>query len=78
MIKVPVPALGEGIEQAVVSYWHVKEGAQVSGKDDLVELTTDKAAFNVSSPVSGRVIEIAAREGATVRIGDILAVLEEN
>ena len=46
-------------------------------KDDLVELTTDKATFNLPSPCSGTLREIFFREGETANIGEVLAIIEE-
>lgn len=77
MTKVVLPELGEGIEKATVSYWYFQEGEKVKEKDDLVELTTDKATFNLPSPCSGTIIEIFFREGDTVNVGEALAVIEE-
>jgi len=77
MTKVFLPELGEGIEKATVSFWYFKAGEKVNEKDDLVELTTDKATFNLPSPCSGTLGEIFFAEGATVNVGDVLAVIEE-
>ncbi len=77
MTKVILPELGEGIDKAVVSYWYVKENEKVSEKDDLVELTTDKATFNLPSPASGILSEIFFHEGDTVNVGEVLAVIDE-
>jgi pyruvate dehydrogenase E2 component (dihydrolipoamide acetyltransferase) len=77
MIKVALPELGEGVEKATVSYWYFQEGEKVKEKDDLVELTTDKATFNLPSPCSGTVIEIFFREGDTINVGEALAAIEE-
>ncbi len=76
MTKVVLPELGEGIEKATLSYWYYKEGEKVNEKDDLVELTTDKATFNLPSPCTGTVSEILFREGDTVNVGEVLAVIE--
>lgn len=76
MTKVTLPELGEGITQATVSYWYFKEKDKVNEKDDLVELTTDKATFNLPSPCSGVLSEIIFHEGDTVKIGEVLAVIE--
>lgn len=78
MTKVIVPELGEGIAKATVSYWFVKEGDKVKEKDDIVEVSTDKATFNVPSPAAGVVIQLLCREGDTVNIGDTVAVIDEN
>ena len=77
MTKVILPELGEGIEKATVSFWYFKEGQEVKEKTDLVELTTDKATFNLPSPCSGTISEIIFHEGDTVNIGEVLAVIEE-
>ncbi|RJO64206.1 MAG: hypothetical protein C4540_04820 [Candidatus Omnitrophota bacterium] len=77
MTKVILPELGEGIKSATVSYWFFKAGDRVSEKDDLVELTTDKAAFNLPSPASGVLAEIFFREGDLVNIADVLALIDQ-
>jgi pyruvate dehydrogenase E2 component (dihydrolipoamide acetyltransferase) len=77
MTKVVLPELGEGIDKATVSYWYFQEGEKVNEKDDLVELTTDKATFNLPSPCTGTLSEIFFREGDTVHVGETLGVIEE-
>lgn len=77
MTKVVLPELGQGIEKATVSYWYFQIGEKVGEKDDLVELTTDKATFNLPSPCSGRLMEIFFREGDMVNVGEVLAMIEE-
>lgn len=76
MTKVVLPALGEGITKATVSYWFFKVGDKVNEKDDLVELTTDKATFNLPSPVSGTLSQLILTEGDTVTVGETLALIE--
>jgi pyruvate dehydrogenase E2 component (dihydrolipoamide acetyltransferase) len=78
MTKVHLPELGEGIQKATVSYWYFKEGEKVNEKDDLVELTTDKATFNLPSPCTGTLTEILFHEGDTVNVGEVLAIIEES
>lgn len=77
MTEVHLPELGEGIDKANVTYWYFKEGDKVNEKDDLVELTTDKATFNLPSPCSGTLSEILVREGDTINVGEILAIIDE-
>ncbi len=78
MTKVVLPELGEGIQKATISYWYFKQGDKVNEKDDLVELTTDKATFNLPSPCSGTLLEVIFNEGDTVNVGEVLAIIEEN
>ncbi len=73
MTEAKLPHLGEGIEKASVSYWHKSVGESVKEGEDLVELVTDKAAFNMPSPVSGILKEILAVEGEEVKVGQVLA-----
>ncbi len=75
--EVTLPSLGEdAAELAIVSQWLVKKGDTVAEGDDLVEMTTDKAAFNVPSPAAGTVAEILATEGQEVKAGGLLCILE--
>lgn len=78
MAKVVLPELGEGITKATVSYWYFNEGDKVSEKDDLVELATDKATFNLPSPCTGVLSQILFQEGDSVSIGDVIAVVQED
>ena len=73
---VVLPALGEEIEKATVACWFFKVGDQVKAEDDIVELVTDKASFNVSPGKGGMIVNILAQEGQDVKIGATLAVIE--
>ncbi len=77
MIEVKLPTLAEGVEEAVVSFWHKDAGEDVKKGDDLVEMLTDKATFNVPSPVSGKLNKALVEEGEEVRVGGIIAEIEE-
>lgn len=77
MVKVILPDLGENISKATISYWHVQEGATVKEGEDLVELATDKATFNVPAPCSGTLIKVLAGEGESVPVGEVLAMIQE-
>jgi len=76
MTKIILPELGEGISKAMVSYWYFQLGQEVKQGEDLVELTTDKATFNLPSPASGKLLEIFYCEGQSVNIGEALGTIE--
>jgi 2-oxoisovalerate dehydrogenase E2 component (dihydrolipoyl transacylase) len=76
MNKVIFPELGEGISKAKVACWHIPVGGRIEKDDDLVELVTDKATFNVPAEVSGTVKEIYAQPGQEVTLGQVLAMIE--
>ena len=78
MAKVVLPELGEGITKATVSYWYFQVGQDVKQGEDLVELSTDKATFNLPSPATGKLKEVFFPEGQSVNVGDALAIIEES
>lgn len=71
-----LPDLGEGTVQAEIVSWRVAPGDVVSEDDVLVEVMTDKAAVEVPSPVSGRVVTRTGEPGDRVAVGSELIVLE--
>jgi len=76
MTNVTLPPLAEGVDKANVSYWYHSVGDAIKEGEDLVELVTDKATFNLPAPVSGMLKEIFANEGDEVKIGQVLAAME--
>ena len=76
MAELKLPELAEGVNEAVVSFWHFKEGDVIKEGDEIVEMATDKAAFNVPTKVAGTLKKIVANEGDTVKVGSVLAVIE--
>ena len=77
MQEVKLPELAKGVDKAVVSFWHFDIGENVSKGDDLLEMLTDKATFNVPTPFSGKLKELLAEEGQEVKVGDTIAIIEE-
>lgn len=76
-VEVKLPPLGDdAADQASVSFFYPEVGDHVDQGDELVEMLTDKAAFNVPAPASGKLVEIVARDNAVVKVGQTLAVIE--
>src|SRR5580765_8083045 len=71
-----LPDLGEGTVEAEIVNWRVKPGDTVAEDDVLVEVMTEKAAVEVPSPVSGRVLATTGAPGDMVPVGAELIVLE--
>lgn len=76
MTNVTLPPLAEGVDKASISYWYKQPGEQVNKDEDLVELVTDKATFNMPSPVSGKVKELLVTEGEAAKVGQAIAIIE--
>jgi 2-oxoisovalerate dehydrogenase E2 component (dihydrolipoyl transacylase) len=71
-----MPDLGEGTVEAEIVAWRTQPGAQVKEDEVIVEVMTDKAAVEVPSPVSGRVVSISGQPGDKVAVGSPLIVFE--
>lgn len=76
MTDVTLPPIAEGVSKANVSYLHHKVGDSVKEGEDLIELVTDKATFNLPAPASGVIKEVLVAEGDEVKVGQVLARIE--
>ncbi len=76
--NIVVPELGESIVEARVAKWLKKAGEEVNAGDPLVELETEKIDLEVSADRAGVLASIKHQEGADVKVGEVLAVLEES
>ncbi|MCC6415892.1 MAG: 2-oxoglutarate dehydrogenase complex dihydrolipoyllysine-residue succinyltransferase [Opitutaceae bacterium] len=75
-LEVKIPALGESINSGVLAKWHVKDGDLVAKDQPLFELETDKITSEGIAEAAGRIsLKVAA--GAEVKIGAVVAVIEE-
>ncbi len=75
--NIVVPELGESVVEARVAKWLKKQGDTVTAGEPLVELETEKIDLEVSADRAGVLSNIKHQEGADVKVGEVLAVLEE-
>src|SRR5262249_45179534 len=68
--------VGEGLHEAEIRKWLVEVGQNVAQDQEIVEVETDKAVVQLPAPVEGVVRLLGAREGETLTVGDVLAVIE--
>jgi 2-oxoisovalerate dehydrogenase E2 component (dihydrolipoyl transacylase) len=71
-----LPDLGEGLVEAEIAEWMVKVGDLVQEEDPIGAMLTDKAAVELSAPVSGRVVSLAGELGDMIAVGAPLIVFE--
>ncbi|MDA0323247.1 MAG: 2-oxo acid dehydrogenase subunit E2 [Verrucomicrobia bacterium] len=76
--EIKLPELGENIEEGVVVSVLVVAGDSVSVDDSIVEIETDKATMEVPSPAAGVVKEISVNAGETVKVGQVLLILDSD
>jgi pyruvate dehydrogenase E2 component (dihydrolipoamide acetyltransferase) len=72
-----LPDIGEGLTEGEVVKWLVKEGDAVTSEQPMVEVMTDKATVEITSPRTGRIAKILAAEGQKVPVGSVMVVIEE-
>lgn len=75
-IPIIMPQLGESIAEAIVVQYLVKEGDTIQADQDIVEVETNKANMNVTSPCRGQVQRFLARVGDSYPVGAVLGYLE--
>ena len=78
MSNIVVPELGESVVEARVARWLKKEGDRVELGEPVVELETEKIDLEVNADRSGVIASIKRQEGEDVKIGELLAVLDES
>jgi 2-oxoglutarate dehydrogenase E2 component (dihydrolipoamide succinyltransferase) len=75
--EVEVPELGESVVEAYIGRWIKNIGDPVKAGDPLVELETDKVNIEAPSEVDGVLISQLRAEGDVVKVGEVIAVVEE-
>jgi 2-oxoglutarate dehydrogenase E2 component (dihydrolipoamide succinyltransferase) len=74
--EVILPAMGEGIMEATIIRWLVKEGDLVKTDQPLVEIATDKVDSEIPAAFDGKVKKIIALAGVIPKIGETIAIIE--
>lgn len=71
-----LPDIGEGVAEAEIVVWHVKPGDHVREDAPLLDVMTDKATVDMTSPVDGVVVKLHGEVGAMAPVGSVLVELE--
>ena len=74
--EIKMPKLGESITEGTIVSWSVKVGDIIQEDDVLFEVNTAKVSAEIPSPVVGKVVEILFKEGDTVAVGTVVAVVD--
>src|SRR6267142_2392476 len=73
--KVIMPQMGESIFEGTITKWLKKKGDKIQRDEPLFEISTDKIDSEIPSPASGVVQDILVKEGQTVQINTVVAVI---
>jgi 2-oxoisovalerate dehydrogenase E2 component (dihydrolipoyl transacylase) len=71
-----LPDLGEGTVESEIGEWFIKVGDQVNEEDIVGTMMTDKAAVELSSPISGKVVKLAGEPGDIIAVGAALVTFD--
>jgi 2-oxoglutarate dehydrogenase E2 component (dihydrolipoamide succinyltransferase) len=76
MIDIKVPVVGESISEVTLLKWTKADGAWVERDEVIAELESEKATFEINAEQAG-LLKHGAKEGDTIRIGDVVAHIDE-
>jgi pyruvate dehydrogenase E2 component (dihydrolipoamide acetyltransferase) len=74
---ITMPRLSDSMEEGTILKWLVEEGDEIERGQEIVEIETDKANMTYESDTGGTVIEIVAKEGDTLALGEVIARVGE-
>ena len=75
--QVVMPQMGESVAEGTIVRWLKKVGDAVERDEPLFEISTDKVDAEIPSPAAGVLSEVKVKEGETVPINTVVAVIDE-
>ncbi|CDS92753.1 dihydrolipoyltranssuccinase [Sphingobacterium sp. PM2-P1-29] len=75
-LEIKVPTVGESITEVTLSQWLKQDGDYVEMDENIAELESDKATFELPAEKAG-ILRIIAQEGDTLEIGAVVCTIEE-
>ncbi len=77
-MEIVMPKMGESISEGTIIKWHKKPGDTVKKDEIIFEISTDKVDTEIPSPADGILEEIKVKEGETVEVGTVVAVVSDS
>ena len=74
---VTMPRLSDSMEEGTILKWLVEEGGEVKRGEPLVEIETDKANMTYEADTDGVLVEVVAKEGDTLPVGEVIGRIGE-
>ncbi|MDO9183665.1 MAG: dihydrolipoamide acetyltransferase family protein, partial [Bacteriovorax sp.] len=76
--EIVMPQMGESITTGTITKWHKAPGDKIALDEILLEISTDKVESEIPAPIEGRVEELLFKEGDTVDIQKLIAIIEDD
>ncbi len=77
-VEVVMPQMGESITEGTISRWLKQVGDSIEKDEMILEISTDKVDAEVPATSAGVLLEIRAKEGETVEVGSVVAIIGES
>ena len=77
IVEIKVPEVGPNVTEATIVKWCKEVKDPIQETEVLVEIMTEKVNTEIESPVSGIVFEILYPKETVVRVGEVIARIEE-
>lgn len=77
MKEIKMPNLGESVKESTILFWTKREGEFIEKEKVLLEVDASKANIEISSPFSGHLNKILAKEGEVVKFNQVIALIDE-
>jgi pyruvate dehydrogenase E2 component (dihydrolipoamide acetyltransferase) len=74
-MNIIMPKMGESVNEGTIIKWHKKVGDNVKQDEIIFEISTDKVDTEIPSPSEGVLKEILVKEGDTVEVGTVVAII---
>lgn len=71
-----LPDLGEGLKEATLVAWKVKEGDVVKAEQEVAEVETDKATTPLPIPFAGKIVKLHGKPGEVLKVGAVIVSVE--
>ena len=71
-----MPQMGVSVSEGTITKWLKQPGDAIAQDEPLLEISTDKVDTEVPSPAAGTLVEVRNKEGETVPVNQVVAILE--
>lgn len=75
-VEMLMPQMGESIAEATILKWLKGVGDKVEKDETILEISTDKVDSEIPAPASGTIVELKAKQGETVAVKSLIAIIE--
>lgn len=76
--EIVMPQMGESITTGTITKWHKQPGEKIALDEILLEISTDKVESEIPSPVGGVIVELLYKEGDTVDVQKLIAIIDDD